>query len=123
MRRLDQDQAGWIETEAVEAVAMKPPMGPAVLAQPIGRHDEDERVSPRQAGENRRDEAERGRYGACRRRHDFMQGAAGQAALGQVGIEGGKAKRQGCAQTLQPGQQAAQFCHHGGAVSQQVWRR
>jgi hypothetical protein len=43
VRGLDQDQAGRIETERVEAMAMQPAVR-AVWAQPIGRHDEEERV-------------------------------------------------------------------------------
>ena len=46
-----------------------------------------------------------------------MQGAAGEAALRQAGIKGGKAEGQGFALLRHPGQQAAQFLHDGGAIS------
>jgi hypothetical protein len=91
MRRLDQDQAARIETQGVEAVAMRA----AIVAQPVGRHDEDDRVSPRQARKERHDEAEGGGSSAFFG-YDFVQGAAGQTALRQVRIEGGKAEGQGC---------------------------
>ena len=68
VRRLDQDQAGGIEAEAVQSMSGKP----AVLAQPISRHDEDDRASPRQTAENRHEKAEGGRGCACRRGDDFM---------------------------------------------------
>jgi hypothetical protein len=68
-------------------------------------------------GENRCDEAEGGGDAAFRCGHDFMQGTAGEAAAGQVGIDCRQAKGQGFAQFSRPGQQAAQLCHHGGAVA------
>ncbi len=111
VRRLDQDQAGRIETEGAQAMTMET----AVLAQPIGRHDEEERMSPR--GKQRHDEAEGSSDGALRLGHDLMQGAASEAVLRQVGIKGGKAEGGGFAKTLHPGQQAAQFFHYCGAVS------
>jgi len=61
MRRLHQDQARRIETQAADAMAVKP----AVFAKPIGRRDEDERLSPRQAGKKRHHKAEGGGRGAC----------------------------------------------------------
>jgi hypothetical protein len=118
MRRFDQDQAGGIETEGGEAVAGNMSGKPAMLAQPIGRNDEDERAARRQAGKNGHDEAEGGGDGAFRLGHDFMERAAGQAALGQVGIKRGKAEGQGAAPGLLGGpDQATQFLHDGGAVS------
>ena len=44
VRGLDQDQAGRIEAERVEAMAVQPAMR-AVGAQPIGRHDHEQRRS------------------------------------------------------------------------------
>ncbi len=61
----------------------------------------------REASKYRRDETQGGRQGAPSFRHDFVQAPAGQAALRQAGINGGKVEGQGCAQTLNPGQQAA----------------
>jgi hypothetical protein len=125
MRGFDQDQAARIETERAQAMTMKPAMRTAA----IGRHYQDEGVSPRAlfpppqggrrkiAAENRRDEAEGGRDAAFGLGHDFMQGAAGEAALRQMGIKRGKAERQGFPQTFHPGQQPAQFIDHGGAIA------
>jgi hypothetical protein len=45
-----------------------------------------------------------------------MQGAAGQAALRQAGIESGQAERQRLARTFPSGQQAAQLRNHGTAI-------
>jgi hypothetical protein len=42
VRRLDQDQARRIETEGTQTTAMKP----AVWAEPVGRHDEDDLFPP-----------------------------------------------------------------------------
>ena len=42
MRGLDQDQARWIETESAEAVTMQPAVG----AEPVARHDEEEGSLP-----------------------------------------------------------------------------
>jgi hypothetical protein len=113
VRRFDQNEAGRIETKPVEAMSGKP----AVLALPVGRHDKDERMSRRQASQQRHDEAEGGGCGALSRGHDLMQGATGQATLRQAGIKSGKAERQRFAQTLLSGQQAAQLQHDRGAAS------
>ena len=91
MRGLDQDQAGRIETENVEAMTVKP----AKFAYLVAGHDEDERLGSRQAGKDRRHEAEGGRRGALFG-HNLMQTAAGQAALREVGIKGGKAEGESC---------------------------
>ena len=103
MRRLDQNEAARIETKAVEAVAKKP----AVLASAVGRHDEDERGRAGDVRQQRDDEAEGGGYSVLRLGHDLMQGAAGQTALRQAGIESGQAERQRLARTFPSGQQAA----------------
>ncbi len=91
VRGLDEDQAGRIETENVEAMTVKP----AKFAQLIAWHDEDERLGSPQARKDRCHEAEGGRRGALFG-HNFMQAATGQAALREVGIKGGKAKGEGC---------------------------
>jgi hypothetical protein len=115
---LDHDQPGRIETERVEAMTMQPAMG-AVGAQSVDRQDEDERVSPRQAGENRGDEAEGRRDRGFRLGHDLMQGAAAEATFRQMRIDGGKAQGKGFALLPHPGHEPAQLCHHGGAVTHQ----
>ena len=46
--------------------------------------------------QQRRDETESSR-GGMRLGHDFMQRAAGKTALGQAGIQRGKAKAKSCA--------------------------
>ncbi len=91
MRRLDQDEAGRIETENVEAMTVKP----AKFAHLIAWHDEDERLGLREAGKDCRHEAEGGRRGALFG-HDLMQPAAGQTTLRKVGIEGGKTEGKSC---------------------------
>lgn len=64
--------------------------------QPAHPHPLPTRGRGEEAAQNRRDEAEGGGAGV-RSGHDFMQGAAGKAAIRQAGIDGGEAKRQGCA--------------------------
>jgi hypothetical protein len=116
VRRLDQDQAGGIETEAVQSMSGKP----ALLAVAVSRHDEDDRVSPRQTAENRHEKAEGGRGFACRRGNDFMQRPAGKAAFREVGIKHGNAEGQGLGAVFAPilgdPQQATQFRHDDGAA-------
>jgi hypothetical protein len=60
VRRLDQDQAGRIETEILQAVTVQAAMRAAVLAQPKDRHHQEQWLRAWQAGENRRDETEGG---------------------------------------------------------------
>ena len=62
---------------------------------PIGRHDEDERVNARQARQNRHDETEGGRERGFGFGYDLMERAVDQAAVRQVGINGGEVERQG----------------------------
>jgi hypothetical protein len=64
------------------------------MTEPIGWDDEEERVSPRQAGKKSRDEAE-GRRGRTVVGHDLMQSAASKAAQRQVTIDGGETEREG----------------------------
>ncbi len=87
---LDQDQAARIQTETVEAMTVKP----AKFARLIGGHDQDERLGVHQAGKDRHHKAEGGRGGASFR-HDLMQTTAGQAALREMGVKGGKIERKG----------------------------
>jgi len=67
MRRLDQDQAVWIEAERAQTMTIRT----AVIAQPVRRQDEQERVRLRHAGKERHDETEGSRGGACLG-HEFM---------------------------------------------------
>jgi hypothetical protein len=121
VRGFHQDQAGRIETERAEAMAIRA----AAMAQPVSRQDKDNFFSPltrpgwrrADAGENRRDEAEGGRRGAFRFRDDLMQGATVQATVRQVGIKGAEIEGQGRAQSLRAGQEAAEFFHDCGAGS------
>ena len=70
------------------------PVKPAVLTEPIARDDEEERSRPRYAGQQRHDKAEGG-GGAAVVGHDLVQGAAGEAALRQMAINGGKPEGKG----------------------------
>ncbi len=62
---------------------------PAMFALPIGRQNEDEGATRRQARQHGHGETEGSRVRACRFRDDLMQGAAGQAAVRQMGVESG----------------------------------
>ena len=88
MPRLDQNETRRIEAETVEAVPAKP----AVPAPLIGRQDENERIGSRQAGQERRDEAEGRRKRSIGRGDDFVERPAGQAAFRQMLIERGKSE-------------------------------
>ncbi len=90
VRRFDQDQAAWIETQRTQAMPIKP----AILTEPIARHDEKERTSPRHTGQQRDHEAEGG-GGAAVIGHDLVQGAAGEAAVRQMAINRGKPEGEG----------------------------
>jgi hypothetical protein len=114
MRGLDQDQTGWIETENVEAMTVKP----AKFAHLIAWDDKEGRLGSSQAGKDCGHESEGGGCGA-RFGYDLMQAAASQAALREVGIKGGKAERDRCGQILNLGQQASEFRHNNGAASGQ----
>jgi hypothetical protein len=112
VRGFDQNQPLWIETEIMEAV----PMQAAVLPDPIGQHDKNERVAAGQARQNRRDKAERTRDRAFRLGHDFVQRAASQATFRQVGIQPRQTEGQGGAEALVSRQEPAQFRHHCRAL-------
>src|ERR1700733_979960 len=110
---LDQDQPAWIEPKRVETMAVKP----AVKAAAIARYHANQWLSFRQTAKNCGHETEC-RWGrAFCFRHDFMQSAAGETALRQVGIDGGKAERQRPAEPLQARQQAAQFADNDSAIA------
>jgi hypothetical protein len=109
---LGQDQPAWIEPKRVEAMAMKLAVrAAAIRVAAMARYHANQWLSFRQTAENcghkTEHETER-RWGRtlCFR-HDFMQSAAGETALRQVGIDGGKAERQRPAESLQARQQTA----------------
>lgn len=112
MRGLDQDRPGRIKAEGIETVAMQAAgLTPAIS----GKHEE-ERESARQAREEGDQEAEGSGQRRLGFRHDFMQGATGEAAVGQDGIDGGEAEGQGGARSLAARKQTAQFLDHGGTI-------
>jgi hypothetical protein len=90
VRRLDQDQARRIKTEAADAMSGKP----AVSTPCVAGHDHDARMDPRQAGKNSHDETEGGGTRNFALGHDFMQCACRQAAFRQAGIKRGKPEGQ-----------------------------
>ena len=81
-------------------------MRPAIIAQAVSRDHQNNRpaidlFSPslresgkRQPPQQRHEEFERRRRGACLR-HDLMQRAAGEPALGQMTVDGGEAEGKG----------------------------
>jgi hypothetical protein len=89
----------------------------AMFALPIGRQNEDEGAAPRQARQYGHDETEGSREDIFRFGDDLMQGAAGQAALRQVGIESGQAEGERVVDIVHPWQQTAQFLQNSGARS------
>jgi hypothetical protein len=115
MRRFDQSDARGIETEAIQAVSAQA----AMLALPIGRQNEDEGAAPRQPRQNCRDETESSREDALGCGDDLVQGAAGQAALRQVGIESGQIERECAVDIVYPGQPPAQFLQNSGTCSRE----
>ena len=72
MRGFDQDQARRVEAEIPTAVTI----WTAIFAEPISRHDEEERMNAGQVGQQRHDEAESDGSAAFFG-HDLMQGPAG----------------------------------------------
>jgi hypothetical protein len=111
VRSLDHNHATRIETESIKAMSGES----AVPAPSVSRHDEDNRVSARQAGEKRHDETEGRRLRGFGRGHDFMQGAGGEAAFRQIGIERVEAEAQSVARAFADGKKPAQFMDHGSA--------
>ena len=116
---LDQDQPRRIETEMMQAMAVRP----AVLGEDVRRGDEQHRprASMRrpEPREQRGEKPERGRRVAMLLRRDLMQGADRETALRQMRVEIGEAEGQGArrADALQARQQAAQLRHDRGAAS------
>jgi hypothetical protein len=66
--------------------------------------------------QQRRDEAKGGGRGV-RLGDDFMQRAAGEAAIGEARIQRGQPESENPVNIRRAGQQAAQFLHDGGAVA------
>ena len=93
VRRLDQDETRRIKAESVEAMAANA----AMWAPRVARHHQDDRISARQARQNRHDEAEGGGKGALAVGHDFMQRAGSEATMRQAGIKRGKPEWQSLA--------------------------
>ena len=122
VRRFDQSDADRIEAEAVEPMSAKA----AMVALPIGRHDEEEGAARRQVAQHRHDETEGGRKRVCHFRYDLMQGAAAEATLRQMGIDSGQAEGQGAVDIAYPRQKTAQLPENGGARGRRrygaVWR-
>ncbi len=104
MRRLGQKKTRRIEAERFKAVAGQA----AMAALSIGRSDKDEGAGAGQASQNRREETEGGGSRAFRVGHDFMQAAARQAAVREMGIDRRKIERQHRAGGGGPGLLAAQ---------------
>jgi hypothetical protein len=115
MRGLDHNHAGRIETESIKAMSGNMAAQPAMVAPSVSWCDEDDRMSARQAGEKRRDETEGRRLRGFGHGHDFMQGAGGEAAFRQIGIERGQAERQSETRAFADGKKPAQFMDHGSA--------
>ncbi len=106
VRRLDQNQAGRIEPEAIEAMAVRM----AVLSKTASRHRQQQRRIPRHAAKQRREESEGGRHVAISFGRNLVQGPEGEPALRQMGIKGRKAEGEDARlrrKALHPGQQAA----------------
>ena len=83
----------------------------------ISRGDPNQRASFWQTAENGGDEAESRCGCAFCFGHNFMQPAAGEATLRQVGVDGGNAKRQRPAKPLYARQQTAQFLDNDSAIA------
>jgi hypothetical protein len=105
MRGLDHDQTRGIKAKTAQSV----PGGPAVFAKAVSGEDQKERAPRRQPSQQRGDEAEGGRHG-LRFRHHLMQGAAGEPAFRQMGIDCPNPEGEGfvaMAETLDPGNEPA----------------
>jgi hypothetical protein len=114
----DQDEALRIKPERGEPVAVKP----AMVAKAVSGEDEEKffRFSWWGRGDDvrqqRRDETKRSGHG-LRRRHDFMQPAAGEAAIGKTRIHRGQAEGESLVNIRRAGQQTAQFLHDSGTMA------
>src|SRR5262249_60257841 len=87
---LDQNHAGGIKPEAIEAMTVDA----SERREAARRGDKKERTRT-YAAQYRRHEAEGRRHVIAGLRHDLMQSAAGKAPLRQAGIDGRQAKGQG----------------------------
>ena len=120
LRRLDQNEARGVKSEAVEAMAKKTAAVTAGLAS-LDWHDEDERAPRLQTRQDCHHEAESGGNGVLRGWHDFMK-TAGETTLGKMSVKGAKTEGQGPAvkgpavSFFEGPQQAAQFADCGTAV-------
>ena len=92
----------------------------AVIGKSARRGDEQQRARRRhEAREQRREETEGGRRVGRGLRRDLVQGADREAALRQMGIEGGEPEGQGAREgggAFHPWQPATQLVHDRGAV-------
>jgi len=119
---LDQDQAGRIEAEIVEAMAMRV----AVISKAAWRDDEQHWRIPRHAAEKRRDESESRGHVAFALGDDLVQRPCRKASPRQMHIEHGKTEAEGGSfgrNALELRQDATQIIHDLGAASiwLQVW--
>ncbi len=73
-------------------------------------------MTSRYVRQQRRDETKRSGRGV-RLGDDFMQRAAGEAAVGKARIQRGQPERESLVNIRRAGQQATQFLHDGGAVA------
>jgi hypothetical protein len=110
VRRLDDNQPAWIETEAIEPVSMQT----AMFALPVIRCDKDNRMGLRQTGKAGHQEAESSRQFGLRPGNDLVQRGSGEATLRQAGIERGKSEGEPLTRSLRSGQQTAQFLDDHG---------
>jgi hypothetical protein len=113
---LDQDQAGRIEAELVEAV----PVGVAISGKTARRDDEEHRPLFRHASEERRGKTEGRRQIALGFGDDLVQRPARQPASRQMRIERGKVEGKGAFSgrgIFEPRQKPAQAVHDLGAAS------
>lgn len=132
-RGFDQNEAFRIEPERGETTAVKT----AMVAKAVSGEDEYDFTLPLQgrvkrerlicgspvtrgrgddARQQRRDETQRSGRGV-RLGHDFMQRAAGEAAIGKARIQRRQPERESLVNIRRAGQQAAQFLHNSGAVA------
>ena len=91
MPGLDQDHAGWIETQGIETMTVRA----AALGKPSSRDNEQHRPALGHAAKQRRREAEGGRQVVGGLRHHLVQGSEGKAAQRQVRIENGQPEGEG----------------------------
>jgi hypothetical protein len=88
MPGLDQDHAGGVQAQSVEAV----PVRAAAVGEPSLRGNKQRRPSRRHAAKQGRHEAEGGRQGVGRFRRHLVQGPESKATQRQMAIESGQPK-------------------------------